>query len=139
MALFDFIIGKANDAISGLANSSHQDAVDQIARLIGGSGNAGLQGLLKQFQSKGMGDAVASWVGTGANLPITGEQLKSALGDEKVLAIAKQLGLSQEAATNALASLLPEVVNHLTPNGQLPTDELLQQGLAMLKSLGNRA
>jgi uncharacterized protein YidB (DUF937 family) len=138
MALFDLIIGKANEAISGLANSSHQGAIEQISQLIGGSGNAGLQTLLKQFQSKGLGDAAASWVGTGANLPITGDQLKSVLGNEKLLAIARQLGISDEAAANALASLLPEVVNHLTPDGQLPTNELLQQGLAMLKSLGNR-
>ena len=139
MALFDLIIGKANEAISGLANSTHHDAVDQIAKLIGGSGSAGLQALLKQFQDKGMGDVVASWISTGKNLPITGEQLKSVLGNEQLHAIAKQLGLSQEAASNALANLLPEVVNHLTPNGQLPTDDLFQQGLAMLKSLGNKA
>lgn len=138
MALFDLIIGKASEAISGLANSSHQDAVDQISRLVGGSGNAGLQALLKQFESKGLGDVVASWVGTGQNLPITGQQLNSVLGNEKLLAIARQLGISQEAASNAMASLLPEVVNHLTPDGRLPSDELLQQGLAMLKSLGNK-
>jgi len=138
MSLFDLLIGKANDAISGLANSSHQDAVDQIFRLVGGNGNAGLQALLAQFQSKGLGHVVASWVGTGDNLPITGEQLKSVLGNDKLLAIARQLGISQEAASNFVASLLPEVVNRLTPDGQLPTDELLQKGLAMLNSLGNK-
>lgn len=139
MALFDLLSGRVSAALSDLANSTHQGAVDQVARLIPDHDNGGLRRLLEQFEANGLGAAVASWVGTGANLPITPEQLRSVLGDEKLLAIAKQLGLSPEAAANAVASLLPEVVNHLTPDGQVPAGELLRQGLARLAELGQRS
>lgn len=83
-----------------------------------------------------MGDVVASWVGTGQNLPISAEQLHSILGSEQVAAIAQKVGVSPADASSVLAKMLPEVVNHLTPNGQVPASGMLEQGLSLLKSLG---
>jgi uncharacterized protein YidB (DUF937 family) len=92
----------------------------------------GLQGLLAKFQQSGMGDHVASWVGTGENLPINADQVQQALGSEQVEAIAQQAGIPAEHASGGLAAMLPEIINHLTPNGQLPQQEGLQQGLSGL-------
>ena len=92
----------------------------------------GLQGLLGKFQESGLGDHVASWVGNGENLPINADQIKQALGSEQVEALAQQAGVPAEHATGGLAALLPDIINHLTPNGQVPQEGGLQQGLGGL-------
>ena len=97
----------------------------------------GIQGLANTFQEKGLGELVSSWIGTGQNLPISGEQLNAVLGNEQVQAIAEKLGLPLGDASNGLAALLPQVVDKLTPDGQVPEAGcLLEQGLSLLKGLG---
>jgi uncharacterized protein YidB (DUF937 family) len=92
----------------------------------------GLQGLLGKFQESGMGDHVASWVGTGQNLPINADQIQQALGSEQVQALAQQAGIPAEHASSGLAAMLPEIIHHLTPDGQVPQASGLQQGLGGL-------
>ena len=86
---------------------------------VGGAGS-GLGALLQQLQPGGLGDVAASWVGTGQNLPISPEQLQSVLGGDQIGALAQQAGLSQGDLMGQLAQMLPQVVDRLTPNGQLP-------------------
>jgi uncharacterized protein YidB (DUF937 family) len=71
-------------------------------------------------------------VSNGQSLPISVEQITQALGSGKLQEIAKQLGMGHADAVGGLANLLPEVVNHLTPNGAVQ-DELVQQGLSLLR------
>jgi len=130
MSLFDTIAGQATAALGGNQDSG---VIGELSKLISGNG---LAGLLSQFQSKGLGDTVASWVGTGSNLPISKEQIGAVLGNDQVASIAKSLGISPADASNALAGALPQVVDKLTPDGKLPSDDLLRQGLSMLKMLG---
>ena len=80
----------------------------------------GLQGLLGQFQEKGLGDQVASWIGTGANQPIGPEHVEAALGSDQLQQLAGQLGVSHGEAASGLANLLPQVVDKLSPQGNLP-------------------
>jgi uncharacterized protein YidB (DUF937 family) len=80
----------------------------------------GLSGLMQKFSQGGMGEQVASWIGNGQNLPISGEQLQSALGSPLVQEIAAKMGLDPSTAASSLATLLPGVVDSMTPNGQLP-------------------
>ncbi len=97
--------------------------------------SGGLEGIVEKFRAGGMGSMVDSWVGTGANAPITGSQLTQVLGESTVTGLAKQLGTDPQQASGSLASMLPELVNQLTPNGQIPANsgDLLTQGLALLK------
>lgn len=136
MGLFDSIASQAAGALmsggSGTAPSGMMDVVLGLLNNNGG-GAAGLQGLVSQFAAKGLGPVVQSWIGTGSNLPISAEQIQAVLGSQQVLAIAQKLGLSPEAASNALAQFLPQAVDTLTPGGQLDTNQLLSQGLSMLK------
>jgi uncharacterized protein YidB (DUF937 family) len=85
---------------------------------LGGLG--GLGGLVAQFQKAGLGEVVGSWIGTGHNLPISGDQLGSVLGPDVIGQLAQQLGLSHGEAQSQLSQILPQVVDKLTPNGQLP-------------------
>lgn len=103
----------------------------------GGGGGGGLGGLLNQFQAAGLGQQADSWVSTGANMPLSAEQLINALGRGRVSEIASQAGLTEAQASGGLADLLPDLVNHLTPKGQVPGEVEVDDALGGLrKSLG---
>jgi uncharacterized protein YidB (DUF937 family) len=97
--------------------------------------NGGIGGVLEKFQSSGLGAHADSWVGTGANMAVSGDELNQALGGSALGNIASQLGMSQGQASSAMAQILPELINQLTPNGHVPSNasDLLSQGLAMLQ------
>ena len=78
---------------------------------------------------------VSSWVGTGQNLPVSGEQIQSVLGSDTVQQLAAKAGISPDTAQSALATVLPMVVDRLTTNGAVPEEGgLLLEGLNFLKN-----
>jgi uncharacterized protein YidB (DUF937 family) len=97
------------------------------APMMGGAGGmGGLGGLLQQLTQGGYGQQANSWVGTGANEPLPPQAWSQVLAPEQLSAIASQAGVSEDEARHGLSQLVPEVVDHLTPQGQLPPeDELL--------------
>jgi uncharacterized protein YidB (DUF937 family) len=94
----------------------------------------GIGGLVQSFQQQGLGGVVNSWVGTGANQSITPQQVQSVMGDH-VQEVASKLGVSPQDASSKIAELLPGVIDHLTPNGQVPAGgtNLLEMGASLLK------
>ena len=118
-ALLTAVIGMlANGAMGGGANAAPG------AQAQGGGGMGGLGDLIGKFSRGGMGDVVGSWVGTGQNAPISGDQLTNVLGSGTIADLAKQLGLSQQETAGQLSEMLPEVVDRLTPTGQAPAGGL---------------
>jgi uncharacterized protein YidB (DUF937 family) len=92
-----------------------------ISSLLSSDGQlGGLQGLIAKFQQGGLGDVVASWVGTGENLPITGEQLSGVLGQDALAGLASKFGVNTSELAGQLSNVLPGVVDKLTPNGNMP-------------------
>jgi uncharacterized protein YidB (DUF937 family) len=87
--------------------------------------SGGLGDLLKQFQQNGHGETANSWVSPGPNKQISPGDLASALGADQINGLMSQSGLSREELLNGLSQHLPEVVNHLTPDGRLPTESEL--------------
>jgi uncharacterized protein YidB (DUF937 family) len=87
--------------------------------------SGGLGDLLKQFQQSGQGEVANSWVGPGANKPISEGDLASALGADQINHLASQSGLSRDELLAGLSQHLPDVINHLTPDGRLPTESEL--------------
>ena len=85
----------------------------------------GLGDLLNQFQEKGHGDAADSWVSNGPNKQISPGDLGSALGADQIEALTSQSGLSRDELLQGLSKFLPDVVNHLTPDGRLPDENEL--------------
>jgi uncharacterized protein YidB (DUF937 family) len=109
--------------------------------MINGPETGGLSGLIQKMTAGGLGEHVASWIGTGSNLPISADQLQAVLGSSFVQDIASKLGINVADVSSGLASLLPTVVDKLTPDGKLPenADGLLEQGLAgLMGMLGNK-
>jgi uncharacterized protein YidB (DUF937 family) len=89
------------------------------------AGMGGLGALLHRFQQNGYGDQVQSWVGTGENQPIPPDAVSQVFDSSELSEIASQAGVSQDEARAGLSALLPQVVDHLTPQGQLPDDDQL--------------
>jgi uncharacterized protein YidB (DUF937 family) len=87
--------------------------------------SGGLGDLLKQFQQSGHGETVNSWVGQGPNKQISPGDLASALGGDQIEHLMSQSGLSRQELLNGLSRYLPDAVNHLTPDGRLPTENEL--------------
>jgi len=124
------------DIAEGLATSFLNDSQQAqgwqsvVSDLLNQSG--GLQSLVQQFQGKGLGDIISSWVGTGQNLPVDGNQLKNVFGTEVINAISGKLGLDSSQTLGNLAALLPGLIDKLTPNGQIPERIDLSQAFADL-------
>ena len=133
MGLLDQLAGQ----VIGSLGAQKQDSVSQndllggVMNLINNAG--GLQGILQQLQASGIADQVASWIGTGENAPVSGNQIADALGADKVGQIAQHAGIEPEHAATGLAQLLPQIIDKLTPGGQVPQNELLEQGLSLLR------
>ena len=87
--------------------------------------SGGLGDLLKQFQQNGQGDTVNSWVSPGPNRAISPDDLAKALGADQIATLASQSGLSRDELLAGLSQHLPDVINHLTPDGRLPTESEL--------------
>jgi uncharacterized protein YidB (DUF937 family) len=87
--------------------------------------SGGLGELLKQFQQNGQGEVVNSWVAPGPNKQISPGDLASALGADQINALSAQSGLSRDELLTGLSRHLPQVIDHLTPDGRLPTENEL--------------
>ncbi len=107
---------------SGNANPA-ASVVTQVLSIIE-SRPGGLAGLLQTFQQNGLGHLFQSWMGTGQNLPISADQIKSTLGAECTAKIAQATGIPQAEVESHLSALLPQIIDHMTPNGQLPQGNL---------------
>ena len=98
------------------------------ADLLGGGAagsvvSGGLNDLLKQFQRNGQGDVAKSWIGPGPNEAISPNDLATALGADRVNTLAGFSGMSREEMLSGLSQQLPDVVDQLTPEGRLPTEQ----------------
>lgn len=105
-----------------------QEPVQQPAP--GDAGAGGLMGLLGRFHQAGMGDVAQSWVGTGANQPISPQQLEQVFGQQQVQQMAQQANMHPQDMLSQLSQILPQVVDRLTPNGQLPPADAFGGGQA---------
>ena len=94
-----------------------------------GSSGGGLGGLLEQFTQRGYGRQAQSWVSTGQNEAIDPDALAQVFGNDRIAQIAAQAGVSEDEARGGLAELLPDVVDHFTPDGTLPPMDQLLAGI----------
>ena len=109
-----------------------ESLLDGLLAMVGGGG--GLTNLVKNFQERGLGDVVHSWISTGENLPITPEQLEQGMGPDQVQQLAEQSGLPQQSVLPMLAQLLPNMIDKLTPQGSVPTGGFLEQTFNLFRS-----
>ena len=94
-----------------------------------------LANLTNSFQSAGLGNILQSWIGTGQNLPISADQIRKVLGAGTVADLAKKAGIGESETTSALSSLLPQVIDKVSPGGNVPAQNDLGGALASLGKL----
>ena len=134
------LLDQLSDALSGGAQQL-QDTLGQAGGALGGllESSGGLSGLVERFQQAGLGETVQSWISQGENLPVSVEQLQAALGPDTLSALAEKLGVDPTQAASWLSDALPQWVDQLTPDGQLPdVGGLLEQGVSAVKGLFDR-
>ncbi len=132
MGLLDNI---ASGALGSLLGGGKQSVlINALGGLLNNQQTGGLNGLVQQFASKGLGDIVNSWVGTGPNKAITPEQIQHGLGEDTINQIASKVGLPADQLSSQLANLLPGVIDKLTPEGQIPQGDVSSQAMNLLKS-----
>jgi len=137
MSLLDSIV----DVLGNQAGTGAQQGnlLSSVIGILNSPEVGGLSGLVQKFSSSGLGDQVASWIGTGSNLPVSGDQISSALGSPLVQELSNKLGINVADVAGSLASLLPVVIDKLSPDGQLPANanSLVEQGLNGLVAMLN--
>ena len=132
MGLFDKIVSIVGDNMSGSAEN--KGLMEQAINLINNPAIGGLPGLVNKFQNGGLGDIISSWVEIGANQPISADQIINAVGADKIHAIAEKLGVADNQVSDGLASVLPQIIDKLTPNGKVPEGDILKQGIELLST-----
>ncbi|WP_186251550.1 YidB family protein [Burkholderia gladioli] len=118
MGLLDMVTGALGDQNGG----GNQGALLAAALEFVNNQPGGLNGLIEKFRQGGVGDVIGSWVGTGANQPISPDTLQNVLGSDTVTSLANKAGVDPSTASNLLAQVLPHLVNHATPDGNVPAD-----------------
>ena len=155
MGLLDGLLGNVLGSVLG-GNQGTQNPLDAILGNHSGSGsgganpllqivlsllqqNGGLEGVVGKFRNAGMGAQADSWVGTGENMGISPDQLQQVFGSSTLGDIAAKLGVSQEQAGSSMSQILPELINHLTPQGEITqqSNDSIAEGLeALANSVG---
>jgi uncharacterized protein YidB (DUF937 family) len=119
MGLLDGLLG----SLTGAQQQGDNPLVQIAMQMLSGQGqNGGLGGLIDAFQKAGLGQHMESCIGTGQNLPINADQLSQVLGSDKIKDIAGQLGMSHGEVSGGLADMLPQLIDKITPHGQVPAD-----------------
>jgi len=127
-------MGLLDSLLSGLAGTNNANASGstsaspllQIALQLlagassGGGSSGGLNAMIEQFQRAGMGPQMNSWISSGQNMPISPEQLSQVFGRGQLQQMAAGSGMDVGEVSGGLASMLPQLIDHVTPNGHVP-------------------
>jgi uncharacterized protein YidB (DUF937 family) len=128
MSLLDSVLGAMSGDTADKTQTSPLIAI--LGTVLAQSG--GLQGLMSKFSQAGLGHVFSSWVSTGPNPPISGDQIQQVLGSEQVKALAAKLGIDPAQISEVLAEHLPKVVDRLTPEGKIDPNTNTEDGVASL-------
>ena len=131
MGLLDVVgsfLGNAN------AGGQQQNVLTAVTEFVNNQ-PGGLQGLIQQFETQGAGGLVQSWIGGGANQAVSPDTVQNVVGSGALGELAGKLGVSPEQASSVLAQVLPHVVDHGTPNGEVPASGQLDTA-NILASIG---
>lgn len=127
-------MGILDEVTAKLGGQNGQEGgIASLQKLITSSG--GLQGMTSKLTNSGLGHQVQSWIGTGENQPVSGQQVQQAMDPNDVHQMAKNAGMSDQEACDQVAKAMPEMVNHATPEGQIPQQDPFSKGLDSVKKM----
>lgn len=130
MGLLDSVLGGVLGSLQGgqgggQAGGGNADLLKAVVGMLGNdAAGGGLGGLVAKFQQSGLGDVVQSWISSGQNMPVSADQISNVLGNDTLGGLAQRLGLNPADVAGQLSQVLPQVVDQLTPGGQMPAGGL---------------
>ncbi|WP_340618585.1 YidB family protein [Xenorhabdus entomophaga] len=125
MGFFDQIA----NMLSGGKNQQLQHVMDWV------EGQGGISGLIDKFSQQGLDGTIHSWIGSGENLPIHADQLSSIFGSSTIQQLADKIGIDPNEASSLLSQHLPNLIDKVTPNGEVPENlDLKSAGMNLLKN-----
>jgi uncharacterized protein YidB (DUF937 family) len=98
----------------------HPGMLSSVMEYVNSPQVGGISGLQRMFQEKGLGGIVSSWISTGQNLPISADQLQNVLHSDALQQVAQRCGVDPSQLTSMMSTLLPHVIDKMTPNGHVP-------------------
>jgi uncharacterized protein YidB (DUF937 family) len=133
MGILDSVLG----SVLGTTGASQpgDGLMNAVSGMLGDTTSGGLPGLVESFTKNGLGHVVSSWVGTGQNMPASPEQILKGLGQGRAQDLAQKSGLTLEQLAPLLATMLPMIIDKLTPEGKVPRQDDLAKTLGNLKGL----
>jgi uncharacterized protein YidB (DUF937 family) len=108
-------MGMLDGLLGGIVGAGMVSVVNDILEKHGG-----VQGVVNEFEKNGLGATVKSWVGTGPNQPISPDEVHKVLGPDLLQRLSEKSGLSVQDLAQRLSHVLPQAVDRLTPNGEVP-------------------
>jgi uncharacterized protein YidB (DUF937 family) len=105
----------------GQGGGGQLELLNMVIGMLANDGQGGgLAALIERFQAAGMGEQVNSWVGGGQNMPVSPDQLGGVFGQDQMSQMAERMGLSTGDLSAQMAQVLPQAVDHYTPDGRVP-------------------
>ncbi len=136
--MFDSIIKEAQEKFN--LGDKAGGLLSTLVALMTNKDDGGFSGFLGRFKEAGLGDVAESWVNSGANTPISNEQVESVFGEGTLKDISANAGLDYETTTSATAFMTPHIVDNLTPDGVVPSEsDLLTKISGYLGGIGGMA
>lgn len=118
MGLFDSLASNMLGKLGGEKGAIAQVAIDLFNQ------NGGLPGVLQKFKAAGYEPEVDSWISKGSNLTIDAQQIMYALGSSTIQQAASKLNMNAQDISAKIAEYLPQVIDRMTPDGQLPREPI---------------
>jgi uncharacterized protein YidB (DUF937 family) len=132
--------GGLGGMLGGLAAGGGGGMVGMLMPVVGSMlAGGGLQKIMSGLESQGAGGQAKSWVAKGENQPVTGQQMKGAVGAEQLAQLAEKLGVSHDQAAEVLAKVIPHVVDKASPDGAMPSQEAVDSTVGALAQEGTPA
>lgn len=131
-------IKKYIDQASSQINVGKEKLEGLVASLALDEKRAQLDGIISTLREKGLKDTVSSWVGTGENHPINPDKIRDALGVQRLEELAEQAKMKVSEVPQALSSLLPQIIDKLTPDGKEPENGIAAAAVKLLKGIQSR-
>ncbi|PID51249.1 MAG: hypothetical protein CR960_01815 [Pasteurellales bacterium] len=123
--MFGNILGSVASSVLG----GNEAKLPQIVQTLLAS-QGGIQGLITKFQQGGLDDVISSWMGNGENQPVSPDQIKEVLGEDELRNVAQQVDMDENELPNLISQYLPTIVDKLSPNGEIDTDNLDLESIA---------
>jgi uncharacterized protein YidB (DUF937 family) len=123
-------MGLLDEVAAALGGGDTKNLTESVGGLLDDVGGVG--GLVEKFDANGLGDLAKSWVGTGANKAISPEMMATVLGSGELQKLATRAGITPEKAADGLSKALPEIIDKLTPDGEVPAADVAAARLKQL-------